>query len=144
MNISIYYAIKNYKNYVELTPKGPNVRTVDKPVLVSVTWGHTIFRFLEYFCEDVSCSKLRGKKNRIFWTYESKVMNVWSFEKKNGQGGHVLEPTSKSWLHQPKKVGSRNKESWEKPFESFLSNLLNLAPTLGRVKSSLPHGAWRF
>jgi hypothetical protein len=25
-----------------------------------------------------------------------------------------------------------------------VSNLLNLAPTLGRVKSSLPHGAWRF
>jgi hypothetical protein len=37
MNISIYYAIKNYKNYVELTPKGPNVRTADKPLLVSVT-----------------------------------------------------------------------------------------------------------
>jgi hypothetical protein len=80
----------------------------------------------------------------LFWIYGSKVMDVWSFEEKYGQGGHVLEPTSKSWLHQPKKVGSRNKESWEKPFESFLSNLLNLAPTLRRVKSSLPHGAWRF
>jgi hypothetical protein len=82
--------------------------------------------------------------NRIFWTYKSKVMDVWSFEEKYGQGKHVLEPTSKSWLHQPKKMGSRNKESWEKPFESFFSNLLNLSPTLGRVKSSLCHGAWRF
>jgi hypothetical protein len=68
-------------------------------------------------------------------------MDVWSFEEK---GRDVLEPTNKSWLHQSKKVGSRNKEVWEKPFESFLSNLLNLAPTLGRVKSSLPHGLWRF
>jgi hypothetical protein len=55
-----------------------------------------------------------GEKNRIFWTYGSKVMDVWSFEEKYGQGGHVLEPTSKSWLHQPKKVGSRNKGNLEK------------------------------
>jgi hypothetical protein len=41
-------------------------------------------------------------------------------------------------------VGSRNKEFWEKPFESFFSNLLNLAPILGRLKSSIPHGVWRF
>jgi hypothetical protein len=53
-------------------------------------------------------------------------------------------PTSKSWLHQPKKVGSRNKELWEKPFESFLPNLLNLAPTLRRMKSSISHRAWKF
>jgi hypothetical protein len=43
-----------------------------------------------------------------------------------------------------KKVGSKNKEVWEEPFESFLSSFLNLAPTLGRMKSSIPHGAWRF
>jgi hypothetical protein len=48
---------------------------VDKPVLVSVTCAHTIFSFFE-FCEDASCNKLRGKKNRIFWTYGSKVMDV--------------------------------------------------------------------
>jgi hypothetical protein len=52
---------------------------------------------------------------------------------RRSMGRHVLEPTNKSWLHQPKKVGSRNKESWKKPFESFLSNLLNLAPTLGKL-----------
>jgi hypothetical protein len=139
-----YKLVKLRFHVLSLIPKGPNVHMADKPVLVNVTWAHTIFRNLETFSEDVSCSKLRGKKNRIFWIYGSKVMDVWSFEEKYGQGGHVLEPTSKSWLHQPKKVGSRNKESWEKPFESFLSKLLNLAPTLGRVKSSLPHGAWRF
>jgi hypothetical protein len=71
-------------------------------------------------------------------------MGVWSFEEKYGQGGCMMEPTSMRWLRQPKKVGSRNKESWEKPFESFLSNLLYLAPTLGRVKSSFTHGTWRF
>jgi hypothetical protein len=39
-------------------------------------------------------------------------------------------------------IGIRNFD--KKPFESFLSNLLNLAPTLGRAKSSILHGAWRF
>jgi hypothetical protein len=116
----------------------------DKPVLVNVTWAHTIFRFFETFMKMRLAVSFAGIKNRIFWTYGSKVMDVWSFEEKYGQDRHVLEPTSKSWLHQPKKVGSRNKKSWEKPFESFLSNLLNLAPTLGKVKSSFPHGAWRF
>jgi hypothetical protein len=99
--------------------------------------------FLKLFVKMCLVVSFVGKKS-YFWTYGSKVMGVWSFEEKYGQGGHVLEPTSKSWLHQPKKVGSRNKESWGKPFESFLSNLLNLAPTLGRVKSSFPYGAWRF
>jgi hypothetical protein len=41
-------------------------------------------------------------------------------------------------------VGSRNKEVWKKPFESFFSSFFNLAPILGKVKSSIPHGAWRF
>jgi hypothetical protein len=71
-------------------------------------------------------------------------MGVWKFEEKSRHGGHVLEPTSKSWLHQPKKVGIRNKEVWEKSFESFFSGFLNLAPTFERMKSSIPHGASRF
>jgi hypothetical protein len=51
-------------NLHNLTPKGPNVHMVDKPVLVSVTWAHTIFRNFETFCEDASYSKLhRGKKS---------------------------------------------------------------------------------
>jgi hypothetical protein len=41
-------------------------------------------------------------------------------------------------------VGSRNKEVGGKPFESFLFGFLNLALMLERVKSSIPHGAWRF
>jgi hypothetical protein len=43
----------------------------------------------------------------------------------------------KSWT-----AGIRNYE--KKRFESFLSNFLNIAPTLGRAKSSIPHGARRF
>jgi hypothetical protein len=43
----------------------------------------------------------------------------------------VLEPTSMSQSHQPKKVGSRMKEVGEKPFESFFSGFLNLALNLG-------------
>ena len=40
-----------------LIPKRPNVYTVDKPVLVSVTWAHTIFRFFDTFCEEASLRK---------------------------------------------------------------------------------------
>jgi hypothetical protein len=69
-------SLEHGKEYSSLIPKGPNVRTADKPILVSVTWAHTIFRFFETFFEDASCHKLRGKKNRIFWTYRSKVMGV--------------------------------------------------------------------
>jgi hypothetical protein len=51
--------------------------------------------------------------------------------------GEVWAGQACAVANQPKKVGSRNKESWEKPFESFLSNLLKFAPTLGSVKSSI-------
>jgi hypothetical protein len=99
-----------------LTPKGLNVRTADKPVLVSVIWAHTIFRFFETFCEHASRSKLHGKKKCIFWTYGSKVMDVWSFKEKSGQGRHVLEPTNKSWPLAQKVEGRKKKtfqEKWE-------------------------------
>jgi hypothetical protein len=52
-----------------------------------------------------------GKKKRIFWTYGSKVMGVWSFKEKSGQGGHVLEPTSKSWPLAQKEEGRKKKIS---------------------------------
>jgi hypothetical protein len=88
-----------------LTPKGLNVRTADKPVLVCVTWAHTIFRFFETFFEHASHSKLRGEKKCIIWTYGSKVMDVWSLKEKSGQGGHVLQPMRKSWPHVQNFVG---------------------------------------
>jgi hypothetical protein len=50
-----------------LTPKGLNVRMVDKPVLVNVTWAHSFFRFFETFCEHVPRNKLRGKKENAFF-----------------------------------------------------------------------------
>jgi hypothetical protein len=37
-----------------LTPKGPLVPTGDKPVLDSVAWSYTIFRFFETFFPNVS------------------------------------------------------------------------------------------
>jgi hypothetical protein len=49
-----------------LTPKRPNVCTPDKPVLVNVTWAHTIFIIFETFCEDMSHIKLRGEKKSYF------------------------------------------------------------------------------
>jgi hypothetical protein len=48
--------------------------------LVNVPWAYTIFRFLEFFCENASYSKLRGKKIVFFG-----LMDVWSFEEKYGQ-----------------------------------------------------------
>jgi hypothetical protein len=69
---------------LSLTPKGLNVRTVDKPVLVCVTWAQPIFRFFEFFCEHVSRNKLRGKKNAFFGPTDQKL---WMFEvSKRGLG----------------------------------------------------------
>jgi hypothetical protein len=61
-----------------LTPKGLNVRTADKPVLVSVTWAHTIFRFFETFCEYAPCNKLRGKTEIVF--FGPTDQKLWVFE----------------------------------------------------------------
>jgi hypothetical protein len=110
-----------------LTPKGLNVRTADKPVLVYVTWAHTIFRFFETFSEHASCSKLHGKKKPLFWTYGSKVMDVWSFKEKSGQGGHVLQPMRKSWpLAQ--KVEGRKKKNFNKNRNSPTGPSVDLRP----------------
>jgi hypothetical protein len=82
----------------------------------------------------------------VSWEYNFIILGptdqkLWE---KFGQGEQVVKPTSKNWPHQPKKVGNKKKEVWEKLFESFLSSFLNLAPTLGRVKSSIPHANKRF
>jgi hypothetical protein len=61
-----------------LTPKGLNVRTADKPVLVSVTWAHTIFIFFETFRADATYSKLRVKKKFIF--FGPTDQKLWVFE----------------------------------------------------------------
>jgi hypothetical protein len=63
-----------------LTPEGLNVRTVDKPVLVSVTWVHTIFRFFETFCKHASRNKLRGKKKTHFLDLRIKSHGCLKFQ----------------------------------------------------------------
>jgi hypothetical protein len=63
---------------MHLTPKGLNVRGVTKPVLDSVTWSHTIFRFFETFCEDASCCKLRISTNFII--FEPTDQKLWMFK----------------------------------------------------------------
>jgi hypothetical protein len=51
----LIYEMKNMRNLVSweimvsLIPKEPSVPTGDKPVLGSVAWSHTIFRFFETF-----------------------------------------------------------------------------------------------
>jgi hypothetical protein len=85
----------------------------DKPVLVSVTWAHTIFGFFEIFCKHASRTKLCGKKKSYFLDLRIKSYGCLSFKEKSGQGGHVLEPTSQSWpLAQ--KVEGRNKKKFKK------------------------------
>jgi hypothetical protein len=62
-----------------LTPKGPYVLPwVTKPVLVSVSWPHTIFRFFETFWEDASRRKLRVSAN--FMILGAMVQKLWVFE----------------------------------------------------------------
>jgi hypothetical protein len=61
-----------------LTPKGLNVPGVTKPVLVSVASAHTIFKFFETFCEDVSRNKLRMSAN--FMILGATVQKLWVFE----------------------------------------------------------------
>jgi hypothetical protein len=51
---------------------------VIKPVLVSVALPHTIFRFYETFCEDVSPRKLR--MNTKFIIFEPTDKKLWMFE----------------------------------------------------------------
>jgi hypothetical protein len=54
-----------------------------------------------------------GRKKRIFWTYGSKVMDVWIFKEKSRQGGHVLQPMRKSWPI-AQKVEGRKKKKFKK------------------------------
>jgi hypothetical protein len=49
---------------MKLTPKGLNVRTADKPVLVNVTWAHTFFGFFETFCEYAPRTKPHKSRHR--------------------------------------------------------------------------------
>jgi hypothetical protein len=55
-----------------------------------------------------------------------------------GRAGMCYSQSTRPDYISPKRwtIGIRN-------LESFLSNLLKLAPTLGSIKSSIPHGAWR-
>jgi hypothetical protein len=88
--------------------------------------------------------RFAGKKIVFFGSTDQKL---WMFEVLRKSMGRV----GMCWS-QPARVDYISQERWavgiknlvEKPFESFLSNRLNLAPTLGRVKSSFPHGTWRF
>jgi hypothetical protein len=122
---------------MSLTPKGLNVYTVDKLVLVSVTWAHTIFWFFETFCEHASRSELHGKKNAFWDTYGSKIMDVGSFKEKSRHGGHVLEPMRKSWPHFKKFGGKevgrgRGRETRAWAVTDCWSGVADRAPTNGR------------
>jgi hypothetical protein len=74
----------------------------------SVSLEHTLFLiFLKLFMNMRLAVSFAGRKKSIFWTYGSKVMDVWSFKKKYGQGGHVLQPMRKSWLLAQKVEGRK-------------------------------------
>jgi hypothetical protein len=59
------------------TPKGLNVRTVDKPVLGNITWSQT-YLFFEMFCEHALLNKLHGRSNFIF--FRPTDQKLWVFE----------------------------------------------------------------
>jgi hypothetical protein len=67
-----------FQQNFNLTPKGVNVRTADKPVLGSVTKSHTIFRFLKTFFEDAPRSKLCGSTKIVFFGHTDQ--KLWMFE----------------------------------------------------------------
>ena len=81
---------------------------------LSVSLEHTLFLdFLKLFVNMHLAISFVQKINYIFWTYGSKVMGVWSFKEKSGQGGHLLEPTCKSWPP-TQKVEGRKKKNFKK------------------------------
>jgi hypothetical protein len=59
-----------------LTPKRPNIRTADQPVLVSVTGAHTIFIFLKLLVKMRLPISFVEKKIVLFGPGESKVMGI--------------------------------------------------------------------
>jgi hypothetical protein len=67
--------------------------------------------FLQLFVEMHLAASFTGKKIVFFGPMDPKVMDVWSFEEKSGQGGPILEPMKKSWSHVEKfggkEVGKR-------------------------------------
>jgi hypothetical protein len=101
-----------------LTPKGLNVRTADKLVLVSVTWAHTIFGFFETFCEHASRTKLRRKKNSYFLDLWIKSYGCLMFqgevrqrqaESGRGRAGMCWsQPARVDHLHKKWRAGRKN------------------------------------
>jgi hypothetical protein len=89
---------------------------------------------------------LRGKKNCIFWTYGSKVMDVWSFEEKYGQGGHVWSQSARVDYISPKRwaVGIRNLE--KSPLKVSSPIFWTLSLHLGRwnLPSLMEYGNFKF
>jgi hypothetical protein len=146
MNISIYYAIKNYKNYVELTPKGPNVRTADKPLLVSVTWAHTIFWFFETFVKMRLAISFTGKKILFFRPVDQKL---WMFEvlrRSMGRAGMYWSQPARVDYISPKRwaVGIRNLEKSPLRVSSPIFWTLPLHLGGWNLPSPMEHGDFNF
>jgi hypothetical protein len=110
-----------------------------------VTLELTLFLDLNLFFAKVHLAvSFAGKKIIFFGPMDQKLWTLEVLRKSMDRVGMCWSQLARVDYISPKRwaVGIRNLEI--SPFESFLSNLLNLAPTLGRVKSSLPHGTWRF
>jgi hypothetical protein len=59
---------------------------------------------------------------------------IWTGQVSVGANQHELTTSAH-------KGGQHEEGGLKKPFENFPSSFLNLAPTLGKVKCSIPHGA---
>jgi hypothetical protein len=102
-----------------LTPKGPYVPGVTKPVLVSVARPQTIFRFFETFCEDASQNKLCMSTN--FMILGTTIQKLWVFEI-FGQG---LARVGMCWSQRARvdhlqKVESRRRKKFKKNGQTSL------------------------
>jgi hypothetical protein len=96
----------------------------------------TLFlEFLKLFVKMCLALSFKGKKIVFFGSTDQKL---WMFEVLRRSMGRA----GMCWS-QPARVDYISPKRWAVGIKNLEKSPLNLAPTLGRVKSSLPHGAWR-
>jgi hypothetical protein len=106
-----------------LTPKRPNVRRADKPVLGSVTLSHTIFKISKTFGEDASRSKLRGSTKIIFSGPTDQ--KLWVFENLKRSMGRA----GMCWS-QPARVEYMSPKRWAIRIRNLEKSPLNVSSSI--------------
>jgi hypothetical protein len=108
IRITIYWINGVGLNTIILIPKGPNVRTTDKPVLGSVTWSHSIIFFFETFCEHVSWNKLcRSINFIIFGPMDQKLWVLKKFRRNMDRADMCCSQPARIDFISPKRWAAR-------------------------------------